>query len=362
VKFAIGYQLPDEDQQPLTQVVGRFREQIEEVYFAWPGMPSGRAPLERGSQQPHMGDNAHSSGQDDRSPDRLLVDWDAQRQLEEDLRAFKAMGIKLDLLFNANCYGGESLSQALAARVCSIIKHLLDTVGLDTVTTTSLMVARTVKEHFPRLDVRASVNMRIGTVKGMEYVADLFDSFYIQREYNRDFERIRELKGWAVANGKTIHFLVNSGCMNFCSGQTFHDNLVAHEAEIVKTVNVRGWNPSLCWNYYADPDHWPSLLQNSWVRPEDIHHYDGLFSVAKLATRMHADPARVIEAYCTGRYHGNLLDLFEPGHGPLLAPYVIDNERFPADWFERTTECDKRCERCGYCHEVLGAVLTKMSF
>jgi len=29
--------------------------------------------------------------------------------------------------------------------------------------------------------VRASVNMRIGTIKGMEYVAELFDSYHVQR-------------------------------------------------------------------------------------------------------------------------------------------------------------------------------------
>ncbi len=336
MKFAVGYQLPEEDEEPLTRIVEEFAEQIEEVYFPWLDMPSGRSPMTaRGG----------------------FVDWDGQRRLEADLRTFKEMGVKLDLLFNANCYGGESLSQALANRVCSIVEHLLATTGLDAVTTTSLMIAKTVQEQFPQIDVRASVNMRIGTVKGMEYVAELFDSFYLQREYNRDFDRIAEIKAWTDANGKELHFLVNSGCMNFCSGQVFHDNLVAHEAAIAETVNITGWNPSVCWNYYADRSHWVSLLQNSWVRPEDLHHYEGYFSVAKLATRMHANPRRVIAAYCQGQYRGNLLDLFEPSHGPLIAPAIIDNSRFPADWFERTTACDKRCWRCDYCSSVLEQVL-----
>ena len=46
------------------------------------------------------------------------------------------------------------------------------------------------------------------------------------------------LKAWADANGKSLHFLVNSGCMNYCSGQSFHDNLVAHEAEIAETTGL----------------------------------------------------------------------------------------------------------------------------
>ena len=89
-------------------------------------------------------------------------------------------------------------------------------------------------------------------------------------------------------------------------------------------------------------------------------NYEGLFPVAKLATRMHARPRRVIEAYCRRRYRGNLLDLFEPSHAPLIAPYILDNTRFPDDWFEHSTSCDKRCEQCDYCASVLERVLVKV--
>jgi len=336
MRFAVGYQLPDEDEEPLVGIVEDFADRIAEVYFPWLDMPSGRSPM------------AMRDG---------FMDWTAQARVESDLRVLKSLGVKLDLLLNANCYGGQSLSQALANRVCSVIDHLGETVGLDVVTTTSLALAHTVREHFPGLQTRASVNMRIGTVKGAQYVADLFDSFTIQREYNRDPDRIRELRAWADANGKTLHFLANSGCVSFCSGQTFHDNLVAHEAEIAGTANLAGLNPMACWRYFTDRAHWPALLQNSWVRPEDVHRYREWFPVAKLATRMHANPRRVIAAYCEGRHEGNLLDLLEPNHTPLISPYVIDNSRFPADWFERTTACDKRCHACAYCTETLEEVL-----
>jgi len=336
MKLAVGYQLPDEDEEPLTDVVVDFRDRIEEVYFPWLDMPSGRSPM---------------SARDG------FVDWEAQARLEHDLRCFRDMGVKLDLLLNANCYGAHGLSQSLANRVCSIIEHLLAVAGLDAVTTASLMVARVVREQFPAIDVRASVNMRLGTVRAMEYVADLFTSFNLQREVNRDLSLIREIGSWCRANGKELHFLANSGCLSFCSGQVFHDNLVAHEAEIAETTNVTGWNPSLCWNVLADRAQWVALLRNTWVRPEDLYHYEGLFPVAKLATRMHANPRRVIQAYCEGHYRGNLLDLFEPSHAPLLAPHVIDNSRFPGDWFERTAACDKRCQHCDYCATVLERVL-----
>ncbi|NIM07356.1 MAG: hypothetical protein GTN69_09725 [Armatimonadetes bacterium] len=73
---------------------------------------------------------------------------------------------------------------------------------------------------------------------------------------------------------------------------------------------------------------------------------------------MHANPRRVLQAYVSRQYSGNLPNLFEPGHGPLFAPYIIENSRFPEDWFARTTTCGQQCERCDYCTAVLAQVLT----
>jgi hypothetical protein len=103
-----------------------------------------------------------------------------------------------------------------------------------------------------------------------------------------------------------------------------------------------------------------AVLQATWVRPEDLHHYVGLFDLVKLATRLHERPQAVIGAYSRRAWKGNLLDLLEPGFSPLFAPKVIDNARFPPDWFEKTSSCDKQCHRCGYCEDVLKTVLVDL--
>lgn len=340
MKFAVGYQLPGEDEEPLVDIVRDFREHIAEVYFPWADMPSGRAAL------------ATQGG---------YTDWTAQAGLEEDLAAFKQMGIKLDLLFNANCYGGRAVSRWLENQVRSVMDYLGHRLGgVEIATTTSPFIARTLKQHYPEVEVRASVNMRIGTIKAMQYLADLFDTFQFQRDYNRDLAHLRELKAWADAHGKGLVMLANSGCLYLCSGQIFHDNLVAHEAELDETRNVEGWVPHTCWRYLADPNNWVGILQNTWVRPEDLHHYEDLFEVVKLATRMHARPRLVIDAYVNRSFRGNLLDLMEPGFGPALAPYIIANERFQENWFERTSSCDHRCHACDYCSRVLEQVLVRL--
>ncbi len=337
MKFAVGFQLYEQGEEPFSHIVNTYKEHISEVFFAWQDISTCRSTV------------ATRHG---------YTDWTAQARIEEELRAIKAMGIKLDLLFNGNCYGEYALSEKLANTVISTLKHLEEAVGgVEIITTTSPAIAHTIKKHFPDTEVRASVNMKIGSVKGMEYLSDLFDSFHVQRDFNRDLGHLKTLKEWADKKGKRLILLANSGCFINCSGQIFHDNLVSHESEICEVNNIKDFTPYVCWNALKNRENWPMLLQNTWIRPEDIHCYDGLFDMVKLATRMHSLPGMVIDAYVRRRFYGNTLDLFEPGFGRALAPYIIDNSAFPEDWFSRVTSCDKQCHKCSYCKETLDRLL-----
>lgn len=339
MKFNIGYSISDDNSYNFLDIVKRYKDSIYEVYFPWLDNATGRASL------------VNYDG---------YIDWNAQQSLVSDLKEIKSMGIKLDLLYNGTCMGDDALSIPMQNTLLSIIDYLsFCECSVDIITTASPVVAQIIKKHRPNIEVRASVNIRIGTVKGMQYVAHLFDSFYIQRDYNRDFERIKELKVWADENGKKLYMLANSGCMAFCSCQTFHDNTVAHSNGIASKRNIESVYPHICWSHLKVRENWVNLLQNTWVRPEDIHNYEPYFEAVKLATRMHTLPALVIDSYVRGKYSGNLLDLFEPGFGPALAPFVVDNTKFPENWFNTTVNCNKKCYKCNYCNEVLEKVLVE---
>jgi len=284
---------------------------------------------------------------------------ESREELEADLAGFRELGLKLNLLFNGNCYGAAAVSKSLGSDVTAVLDHLSDTVGgVEVVTTTSPFVAHVAKTHSPSLDVRASVNMRIGTVEGLSYMKERFDSFYVQREFNRDLRRLDELSSWAKERGKKLHILANSGCLNHCSNQTFHDNLVAHEDELCRCDSVSDFNPVMCWEYLANPENRLSILRDSnWVRPEDLHHYEDLFASAKLATRLHSHPARVIRAYATSSFAGNLLDLLEPGFASLLEPDAVDNSLFPKNWFAEITRRRSLADRDQFCAALLRRLL-----
>lgn len=339
MKFSVGYQLPEGDEASFFDYTADYTDSIGEVYFPWPFLPSGRSPM--GARDGH-------------------ADWKAAGRLLEDLRAFGERGVSRNLLLNANCMGADSLSVQYQNLIISVVEHLLEEAGLEGVTTSSLMAAHVVKENFPGVKTRASVNMRIGTAASMEAVSDLFDGFCVQRECNRDLKITGDLKNWADANGRSLVMLANSGCMNYCPGQVFHDNLVAHEGEISGVKNIEDFNPLACWRHYRKREKRYGLLHgSSWVRPEDIGNYDGYYPLVKLATRMHSNPLMVIDAYSKRRFFGNLLDLFEPSHNALFAPSIIDNACFPDDWFERSSACDRTSSECGYCSSVLEEVLAE---
>ena len=291
MKFSVGYQA---DAAWVDALVAR-QDALYDVYFAFGAMPSGRKAV---------------TGTTGVSP----VDA-VERQLE-DLGRLADAGIPLHLLFNANCYGAKAQARSFFAEIGETIERFADG-ALTGVTTTSPLIAKFVKDNFPQLETRASVNMEIGTEEGMDYLADLFDGFYLKRELNRDLAAVHRIKGWCDAHGKKLYILANSGCLNFCSSHVFHDNLVAHEAEIAREDNGYAYGGT-CWTWLARPENRAKWMERTnWIAPEDVPKYEGLCTAMKLATRINAHPVRILESYATGSHIGNVMSLLEPDHSAL---------------------------------------------
>lgn len=333
MKFSIGYQLPDE-YDSIAEICKDYKDHISSVYFSAPEQISARSVI--------AGEN--------------------RTDMLRELRYVRDLGIKLTLLYNANCYGDEAVSSRFKEKIVENIHAMRDAVNITDITTTSPFVAKTVKETFPELKVCASINMWVGTTQAMQYLGDCFDGYYMQREWNRDFEKINELSDWCTKHGKTLKMLANSGCLYTCPFHIFHDNLVAHETGACKLDNAMSSNPSPCWDMMENLNQMEAaavFLQESWVRPEDICKYENYFSEVKLASRMHSNPRRVVNAYVKGSFKGNMFDLTEPSYSKRFKAYILDATRFPKDWFERTANCTKKCEECGYCANVARDMMIK---
>lgn len=278
------------------------KEHIYEVYFSWGDIPNGRNLQTQSSE---------------------YTAFEMQKWQDKTLHKLSTNGISLNLLFNANCYGKVSQSRVFFNEIGNTIDYIKRKYGLNSITTTSPLIAKFAKNNFEDIEVRASVNMEIGTIPAMEYVAGYFDGFYMKREYNRDFDKIKELKNWCNTCGKKLFMLANSGCLNFCSAHNFHDNLVSHESEIAAMDNAYNfWG--ICHEFLKDENNYPKLVEyTNFVRPEDVSKYDGLFDAVKLATRVHNTPQVVLESYINQKYVGDILRLLEPAHS--IYPYVLEN-------------------------------------
>ena len=278
------------------------KEHISEVYFSWADFSNGRS---------------NQLMSDDYTP------WEKQAMQSAALKKISENGIALNLLFNANCYGRESMSRAFFEKIGMSVEYIKETYGLNSITTTSPLIARFIKDNFEDISLRASVNMEIGSVEGMDYLSQYFDGYYMKREYNRDFEKIKELSDWCKETGKQLFLLANSGCLNNCSAHNFHDNLVAHEQEISQMDNAYTFS-GICKEYLKDEKNYMALINNTnFIRPEDIVKYEPYFLAVKLATRVHKSPGMVLKSYIRGKYSGNILELLEPAHN--IYPYVIEN-------------------------------------
>ena len=332
MNLIVGYQLQGEGR--LVRTILDHRDVVGEVYFAWPGIANGRntAPLRRG-----------------------LTEWEAVERQIDDLSTLSKAGLGLNLLLNGNCYGSQSLSRALYTKIGDLVDWLGARFALSSVTTASPVIARFLKTNFPALEIRASVNMEIGTREGVEYLADVMDGYYVKRELNRHIEDVRAFAQMCRSFGKKVYLLANSGCLNHCSARTFHDNLVSHEAELMQMDNAFEFDGQ-CRRFLSDRDARRRIISlSNWIMPRDLYRYEDLVDGVKLATRVSDHPEMIVEAYASGRFSGNMLELTEPNFAGLYYPAVLDASCIPDDFFDITSTCGRECQRCGYCVRVFDA-------
>ena len=326
-KLAVGHFFNAPFQEACAKHLGRIRE----VFFAWPGVLSCRPAPE--------------------------FTPEVRQRLLDDLKWARANGLELDTLFNCTCYGDNAISRELADFVGRTLREM-DGEGLmpETVTTTSPFIAMVLRREFPGVKIRWSVNQRIHGTVGFECVDELFDSFYVSREHQRDLLYLQDVAHWAKQHGKTVGVQVNSGCLRQCPFQNFHDNLHGHGRIAQSKVGESfGFSVFRCKTNY-ERGNYEDFLRSTWLRPEDMVRYEPHVDIVKIATRRHPDPVKVLEAYATRSYHGNLADLMDPAHA---FPKSFDNDRFGRSLlWPSVLNCREanNCKHCGRCTALMGEV------
>lgn len=335
-KFAVGHYLTEKPDDPASfaELAKRFAPRLREVYFPWPGLSNARA--------------------------KVYDKPDDEARIVADLKYCREHGMKLDILANATCYGDKAYTEEQRLQIVGIIKHL-DELGLypEIITTTSPYIAKVIKLNFPDIEVRASVNMRLRNTLALEYLAPLYDSYYICRDVQRDLPTFRRMADWCRDHGKKLCMLANSGCVRNCPWQVFHETLLSHNFPKACQELSAQQMELLCNRIFIQKRTLSDFLRCSWIRPEDIHVFEPDLETIKLSTREAKYPMEIAEAYVNGSYDGNLLRLMDPYHGFGFRPNRIDNKSFPADWITSgiAGNCANNCTHCGKCEQLLTRLL-----
>ncbi len=335
-KFAVGHYLTEKPDDPLSfaELAKKFAPRLREVYFPWPGLSNARA--------------------------KVYNKPDDEARIAADLKYCREHGMKLDILANATCYGDTAFTVEQRKQILSIIGKL-DDMGLkpEIVTTTSPYIAKVFKLNFPDIEVRASVNMRLRNTLALEYLAPMYDSYYICRDVQRDLPTFRLMAKWCHDHGKKLCMLANSGCVRNCPWQVFHETLLSHKfTDAFPEMDNQNLN-LVCNQIFTQKKTLADFLRCTWIRPEDVHVFEPELETIKLSTREAKFPHEIVEAYVSGSYDGNLTRLMDPYHGFGFRPNRVDNKSFPADWITSgiAGKCAENCTHCGKCDELLKTLL-----
>ncbi len=325
-KLAVGWF----DNVAFTETCAPYVPRLKEVFFAWPGVIASR-PM------------------DDWTPER-------RARIVADLQWARAQGIELDAIFNANCYGDIALSETLADHVTEKLKEM-DAAGLfpEHLTTTSPFIATVVRQRFPSVKIRFSINMDIASTSALSYVDELYDEFYAGRNDHRRLDYVAKLGAWAREHGKMMGIQANPGCLRNCPFHQFHNNLHGHNRMGQSAAGAKfGFSVFRCRTNY-ERGNYEDFLRAIWIRPEDLPLYEPHVGVVKLATRRHPNPAAIIRAYATYAYDGDLAAIMDPCY---TFPMVIDNQALGASpLWPKVRDCidADNCRHCGACTALLKA-------
>ncbi len=184
----------------------------------------------------------------------------------------------------------------------------------------------------------------------------------LDRSLNRNLDKLAQIAMQIRQHfpGIRIEVLANEGCLPFCPFKLSHDSYIA-------LANLDGHDQTHeincdigCMRFLDDQPH--RLLQSPFIRPEDIDLYLYHVDTIKLCGRTLGPDflMNAISAYRARRYEGNLLELLD-AMAWLADKLYVDNRMLSFDFANMLSQCDNRCEQCGFCRELFATIAHPLS-
>lgn len=323
------------------EVVKKYTKNVEELY-----LPADQAVV--GSGRPHK----QPKGYD--------------KQIPVIISLMHKHGIKVNMLINGQSEGLTFYKKGNLKRLLEYIRFFSDECALDSITVIDTIHLQDIRNYIPDIKLHGSVNLMVNTVQKARYLKELgINMITIDKELNKNMSMIRKIKD---ATGLSLKMLVNDSCLPDCLFRIQHANAVSHVGRLsydeyeefgkdINPVFIRH-----CGKLYQKSP-W-LFFKSSFIRPEDIKHYEGIIDLVKIADRMGSteEILNIINAYSNGTYNGDLLDLIFVGKAALKKKGVsIFNEMLPEGFFDKIINCSKDCIKCNYCRDIYEDIMSKIT-
>lgn len=262
----------------------------------------------------------------------------SEQELERIVEAVHDKNARLAVTLNSPCNVPPLSEKQWWENVKNYLKHL-ESIGVDTAIIAHPFIMALAKEN-TNLSVAASIICDVNTSRGALYYEDMgADVIVPSSSINYDLEQLKQIK--ANLKKAKLALLVNEACLGNCPWRRFHQNALSH-------ADRKGYDLDYamsCTGLYEKNPY--MMLTNNVVRPEDLKEYDGISDMFKLVGRTTDEETllKMIHAYSTESYHGNLVEIVDKGFSEFIN---LPNDQLDS-LFAQKSSCIKNCQNCSKC-------------
>lgn len=237
----------------------------------------------------------------------------SEQEFSDYIKACNANGLTFNYLINPLCMGQSELDPDEGSAIRNTIHRLYD-MGVREFTINSPSLIKYVKKEFSDVKVTLGLYAYPVNIQQIEYWRNWgVDEITLDHGFNRNFDKLRKLMTFYKDSDFAMRVIANNFCLRECPFRLNHGGFVGHSDPKAMSMDY-----SLINCEYRKISNPKAMITAEWIRPEDVHYYEELaeetgyknFSL-KLVERNAPTVfiERVIRAYCSESYDGNLLDI-----------------------------------------------------
>lgn len=297
---------------------------------------------------------------------------------DNDFKKFVQYSRDNGILFNYTMnsiqpYGSKNEMLNHKSEIHDLVRYLEDC-GVYRITFANPMMAMIIRE-ISDIELELSTIAHLDTVTQLKYLHETLrvNKFCgsILKNRNRDF--LSNVAKYCNENNLIYELLANEFCgvagQNYATHCAYRDSCyLCHATNVTREDSMSYDNYPMHFCMTARDDHSDvAWIRMRWIRPEDLHYYNDIgLNYFKISGRTGTTEyiTRMMEAYMSQHWDGNLLNLWKPlqtiynGNNELQEqlPIYIDNklmDGFLDHWFDKNFECENQMcgTTCKYCED-----------